>query len=76
MMTEDGRISLGEDGRDGKRKYDDFTGMYSTDHTSSGSRVLTETSGKQTSINTIFSQAVNMELDPFIKSQCHSVNKK
>ena len=47
MMTEDGRISLGEDVRDGKRKYDDFTGIYSTDHSATGARVLTDTSGKK-----------------------------
>lgn len=46
MLADDGRLSMGEDVRDGKRKLDDFGGLYSLDHTASAPRSLGENSGK------------------------------
>lgn len=46
MLSDDGRLSMGEDVRDGKRKIEEFGGLYSLDHTAPSSRSLNESTGK------------------------------
>lgn len=45
MLADDSRLSMGEDVRDGKRKLEEFGGLYSLDH-STASRSLSESAGK------------------------------
>lgn len=45
MLSDDGRLSMGEDVRDGKRKLEDYGGLYGLDHTASSSRTLSDNTG-------------------------------
>ena len=45
MLADDGRLSLSEDTRDGKRKLDDYGSLYNLEHPASSSRSLQDTSG-------------------------------
>lgn len=46
MLSDDGRLSMGEDVREGKRKIEEFGGLYSLDHAAPASRSLSDNAGE------------------------------
>ncbi|XP_060571076.1 homeobox protein unc-42-like [Ruditapes philippinarum] len=56
MLSEDGRLSMGDDVRDGKRKIEEFGGLYSLDHTAPSSRSLNDSTGQEGAFKKIKSE--------------------
>lgn len=53
MLSDDGRMPMVDDIRDGKRKLEDFGSIYGLDHGATATRPINESPGKQIIICTI-----------------------